>query len=86
MTERDIREQLQQLADAVDGAEMGADSKARLTQLVEDIEGQLEQPVVAEDSSLPDQVDELVAAFEAEHPTLAGILNRIMVTLSSMGV
>jgi hypothetical protein len=86
VTERDIREQLQQLADTVDGMNVDPANKAKLSALVDGIENQLQAPVAADDSSLPDQVDELVAVFESEHPTLAGILNRIMVTLSSMGV
>ena len=85
MSEHEIREQLQQLSDALEGLDVDPASKAKLNALVDELESQLQSPVT-EDSSVPQQLDELVAAFETDHPTLAGILNRIMVTLSSMGV
>ncbi len=86
MSQQDIRELLQGLDDALKELSIDEASRAKLDTLVNDLEAQLQSPVAMAETSLPDQVDELVATFESEHPTLAGILNRLMVTLSSMGV
>ncbi len=61
--------------------------KQRLNDLIVDIEQQLAEPVLEQEShNLSEQVDTLVARFENEHPTVSGILHNIMITLSSMGV
>jgi hypothetical protein len=41
---------------------------------------------LTEPGSMVEQVDGLVSSFERDHPTVAGILNNIMLTLTSMGV
>lgn len=87
MEQQQLREQLDQLAQEVEGLRASEAEKDRLASLIADIESQLDDSVSSEQpENLVDQVDSLVSAFEAEHPTVAGILNRIMVTLSSMGV
>ena len=87
MQEQQLREHLEQLAEAVKAMEAPAEEKARLSSLIEDLEQQLGNPLLAEESqTLVDQVDSMVSSFEQQHPTISGILNNIMVTLTSMGV
>lgn len=82
-----LREQLEQLSGAIDRIQASADEKQRLSKLIDEIERQLDDSVVEDEpQNLSDQVESLISAFEAEHPSVAGILNRIMLTLSSMGI
>ena len=87
MNEQELRAQLDELIIAIESIPAADAEKKRLQSLVENIEGQLSNPVVeGEPESLADQVDGMVSSFEADHPTVAGILNNIMVTLTSMGI
>lgn len=87
MNEQELRLQLDQLMTAIEKIPAADAEKLRLLGLVENIERQLGNSVVeGEPESLADQVDGMVSSFEADHPTIAGILNNIMVTLTSMGV
>lgn len=83
-----LQDHLEQLAGAIDNMEASSAEKARLQALIDNIEAQLEDPLISDDDSqnFSDQIDDLVSSFETEHPTVAGILNNIMVTLSSMGI
>ena len=61
--------------------------KARLSELIADIERQLIGTVVeSEPHTLVEQVEAMVTQFEEDHPAVASILNNIMLTLTSMGV
>lgn len=84
MNEQQLREQLQRLTTELEQLPVTADQRQHLQRLIDDIEAQLAGD--AESDSLVDQVETAVSLFEAEHPRLAGILNNIMVTLTSMGV
>lgn len=88
MEREQLREHLDQLEAAIGKSGASTAEKERLASLIDDIERQIDPSVVeeGEPENLSDQVESLMSAFEAEHPTIAGILNRIMVTLSSMGV
>ena len=87
MEKQQLRAYLEQLNSAVEESNAPAADKSKLTDLVSTIEQQLEEPVwPSEPNDLTGQVDEMVSAFETEHPGIAGVLNNIMVTLSSMGV
>lgn len=94
MDQQHIREQLDELAALVADLQAAPSDKARLSALVDDIEQQLsgdsdsdgEAALAAEQASMAEQVDTLVAAFETDHPAVAGVLKNIMVTLTSMGV
>lgn len=83
-----IQEQLEELQQQIDDLEVGHSQKANLMGLVEDIELELStgSSVDAKQAGLLDRLDDMVSQFEAEHPTLAGILNDIMVKLASIGV
>ena len=87
MNEQELRAQLDELIIAIESIPAADAEKKRLQSLVENIEAQLSNAVVeGEPESLADQVDGMVSSFEADHPTVAGILNNIMVTLTSMGI
>lgn len=87
MDEQQLREHLQQLDTAINNMQASEADKEQLRGLIDNVENQLADPLLnAEADSLVDQVDSMVTSFEAEHPTISGILNNIMVTLSSMGV
>lgn len=86
MPQRDLREQLEHLAREIDQLGIDDGRKAELQRLLERADRQLEQGDDEEPRDLRDQLEEAVSQFEAEHPTFTGVLNNILVTLSSMGV
>ena len=61
--------------------------KARLSELIAEIERQLISIVIeSEPHTLVEQVEVMVTQFEEDHPAVASILNNIMLTLTNMGV
>lgn len=86
MSQHNLREQLEQLAQEIESLSIDDSRKQELQALLERVEQQLDQGEDAEPQDLMDQVEGAISQFETEHPTLTGILNRILVTLSSMGV
>ncbi len=87
MDQQQLRQHLDQLSNAIDGLPTSDEDKNKLNELIVDIERQLAQPLLeGEAHSLAEQVDSMVSSFERDHPTVAAILNNIMVTLTSMGV
>ena len=71
--------------DALD--ENDSESRAKLEQLLIDLEERLKQPRdTGNDNDLADQLKESMLHFETSHPALTGILNDIMIKLSSIGV
>ena len=66
---------------------MHSESRAKLEQLLMDLEERLKQPRdTGNDNDLADQLKESMLHFETSHPALTGILNDIMIKLSSIGV
>ena len=87
MDQQRLREHLDQLSNAVEGMQVADAEKCKLSDLIVDIERQLAEPLIEHEShGLIEQVDGMMSSFERDHPTVAGILNNIMVTLTSMGV
>ena len=87
MDQQQLREHLDQLSNAIEGMQVADEEKNKLGNLIVDIEKQLAEPLIEHEShGLVEQVDGMVSSFERDHPTVAGILNNIMVTLTSMGV
>lgn len=87
MDQQQLREHLDQLSAAIDDLQAPETDKGKLADLVVDIERHLNAPLInAEPHNLVEQVDGMVSSFERDHPTVAGILNNIMLTLTSMGV
>ena len=86
MAQQDLREQLEQLASEIDQLTIDDQRKAQLQALVARVEQQLATDDDEEPRDLRDQLEEAVSQFEAEHPTLTGVMRRVLMTLSSMGV
>ncbi len=88
MKKGNIHEQLEDLHQQIDELEVGHSQKANLMGLVEDIELELStgSSVDAEQAGLLGRLENMVSEFETEHPTIAGILNDLMVKLASIGV
>ncbi len=84
MNEQQLREQLQQLVQALETLPVEAGQRASLEALIADIESQLGGP--DSDDSLVEQVETAVSSFEVEHPRIAAILNNIITTLGNIGV
>jgi hypothetical protein len=84
MNEEHLREQLQRLSAELATLPANTANVQSIQALIADIQAQLDSGTA--DDSLVVQVEEVLSAFEAEHPSLAGILNNIMVALGSIGV
>ncbi len=86
------REELQQSLEGLRSEihKLGEDDepiKGRMRSLVTDLERQLDDD---EDYDEPEQLIERardhIERFEVEHPRLTGMLNRVMVALSNLGI
>jgi hypothetical protein len=53
---------------------------------MDDLEDRLEATEDENHLHLVEDMKEAVSQFEVEHPTLTGVLNELMVTLSNMGI
>lgn len=63
------------------------DSRIRLQQLLQELEVQQQGGVPAGGyDELVDNLKESITHFEVSHPTLTGVLNELMMTLSNMGI
>jgi hypothetical protein len=63
-----------------------AADKARIQQLIDDLEQRLESPGALDHKDMADQIDDTLKELEVEHPTITGILNGIATTLSNYGI
>ena len=87
MNKQQIYQDLSRLVDEIDKLPLDGEESKRLHKVVTEIEDHLEG---REEEPSPDEVvdtvDQLISRLEADHPTLTGVLRRIMNTLSSMGI
>jgi|GEM_PF-5519647 len=84
----ELRQKLQELSTELDRAD-SPELTERLKPLINSIEDQLAAEgdvTAASDGSLVATVNELVAEFEVEHPSLSRIVADISIKLSSMGI
>ena len=88
MAEHDLNTLLEQLRIEMDAVEHGApENRERLAGLVASLEHRLANPREDnEDQELLGTLTELLSHYETEHPRLTAVLNRILVSLSSMGI
>lgn len=88
MTEQQINDALEELRREIEQLDIGdSETKERLTGLVESIEQRMTPGVVEEDQpDLMVEMNDVVTQFEVEHPRITGILNDIMMALSSSGI
>lgn len=88
MTQQKLQNELQKLRAEIENVDTADEkTRAKLEQLVSDIEAELEKSEEEEaHHGLIDDLRETINHFEAEHPRTTAILNDIMVTLSNMGI
>lgn len=87
MSEREILETLEQLRAQIAAMDADGASKARLQSLVQGLEQKLRTPADEDHHlHLVEEVKDAISYFEVEHPRLTGILNDLMLALSSMGI
>lgn len=88
MSEHDLNTLLEQLRIEMDAVEHGAkEDRERLEGLVASLERRLANPREDnEDEELLGTLTQLLTHYEADHPRITGVLNRILVTLSSLGI
>lgn len=81
-----LHQQLQALRDELNNAPpVDAEERAELFALLQDIEQQLLDQAINQDS-LIDDVNLAIERFEVSHPTLAGTLRSVMQSLANMGI
>jgi hypothetical protein len=82
-----LHQDLSALRAELDRLPADAPGRERLLTLVQRIEAQLDEEVESEPrDSLVNGIDEDAAEFQVEHPRTASLLQRIVHTLSSMGI
>ena len=88
MSEHELETLLEQLRLELDAVDEGAtEDRERLDGLAARLEHRLANPRVDdEDEELLSTLSDVLARYESEHPSLTGVLNRIMVSLSSLGI
>ncbi|MEQ1437973.1 DUF4404 family protein [Fontimonas sp. SYSU GA230001] len=87
MNLQQLHRDLNELRAELDRLPPDAPGRARLRDLAARIEAQLDASRPSEPhASLVHGVRDAVAEFEVEHPRAAGVLQRIVQTLSSMGI
>ncbi len=88
MHNEDLKRSLEQLRAEI--RKLGDDeepAKSRMRNLVADLERQLADAGDDEQhSQLIEKLRRHIEQFEVEHPRLTGVLNRIMVALSNLGI
>ncbi|MFP3847285.1 DUF4404 family protein [Pseudomonas sp. W5-01] len=75
-----LREQLEQ------NPQLTLEERGNLTEVMEQIQAQIELETVSQDPSIAGGVNLAVERFEVDHPTIAGTLRNVLVTLGSMGI
>lgn len=83
---QELQQQLEQLERLIASLQVGDQSRQQLLDLVDQIQLQIDESEDSPTADLRDQLEAMVAGFEAEHPTLAGVLKNIMISLANMGV
>jgi chorismate mutase len=87
MADKQLREDLERLRAEISNLEPDSKTKEKLTRLLEEIEQEIDESSLEDVAkSVLEKVEKSVYRFETSHPTVTGILNNIMVTLSNIGV
>ncbi len=84
-----LRETLSELERQLAGVDaLDAELAERLQACLEDVQSALEASATGPEQhrSLAARVSDLALHFEADHPTIAGTLNRVTHMLSSLGI
>lgn len=87
MAEKEVNEALFSLRQEVERLEGDhPELKNRLESLLEKLENRMEASEDKNHLHLVEDMKEALSQFEVEHPTMTGILNELMVTLSNLGI
>lgn len=87
MPAHELQEQLDTLRKQVEqDSPLSEEQRNNLQDLSRQIELQLQREASAPDTNLVDGVNLAADRFEIEHPTVAGTLRSILLSLSSMGI
>lgn len=88
MSQKTLREQLEELRSEIDVLEeKHKDARERLDGLVSAIEHQLDNTEdKAHRRTLRGEIREFIDEFETQHPDIIGVLDKISLTLSNMGI
>ncbi|WP_434700974.1 DUF4404 family protein [Pseudomonas sp. D1-36] len=84
---RELQEQLDTLREQLEqDPPLSEPDREHLHKLMVEIESQIELENQLQDNNLVDGVNLAVERFEVEHPTIAGTLRNIVITLGGMGI
>lgn len=87
MDKDQIYQDLNRLVKEIDQIPLDEDERRRLHGIVGEIEVHVQEPAQTErPEELADTVDELITRFEAVHPSVTGVLRRVLNALGSMGI
>ena len=87
MSVSDLQLQLNTLRGQLEqNPQLTLEERGNLTEVMEQIQAQIELETVSQDPSIADGVNLAVERFEVDHPTIAGTLRNVLVTLGSMGI
>ena len=87
MDKDQIYKDLTRLVDEIDQLPLEDAERRSLHKLVAEMESHVTAPEETErPEELTDTVDVLISRFETDHPSITGVLRRVLNALSSMGV
>ncbi len=87
MTDKNqLNEALQALRDEIDNLNTDESRKQSLNTLADQVEQQFDDSSNSGNQGLIESLEETISEFEVEHPALTSIINRLLVTLSNMGI
>lgn len=85
----ELRQSVEQLRTEIDALSDTGDpgSKVRLRTLLAELEHKLAYPDDAEHhATVVENLQTAIEDFEVQHPTATGVMNRVMLALSGMGI
>ena len=87
MDKDQIYKDLTRLVDEIDQLPLEDSERRSLHKLVAEMESHVEAPEQTErPEDLTDTVDGLISRFETDHPSVTGVLRRVLNALTSIGV
>ena len=87
MPREQLKDDLARLHRELSGlGDVDAETRGLLDQLARDIQGLAQDPAPNPDPGLVERVEAQALAFGGEHPTLAGILRRMVGALTDLGI
>lgn len=82
-----LRERLQELHEELEAVdELDPELRSMLEETLGDIRGRLAETEEFEVPAEPNEITRLAERFEEDHPTMAGLLRKLVDTLSQMGI